>query len=556
MNIAADTAPAGIRRLMDIADTELRWRVLRLLNLFRTIWAGLFAVLFYQEATSLFGSSHPLVYEITALSYFAFGVISSFTIQGRKPGLAVQIYLHLVVDLAAIITVTHASGGQLSGISSILFVVVGAGSVLMPGRIAVLYAAIATIAVLLEQFLAHLEGLTESSLYMAAGLTGAILFGTAFIGARVMRRFRESEALAVRRGLDLQNLSLVNDHIIQHMKTGVVVIDGNGVIRQVNHRAAKLLNLPVQARDARVDDSPRLTELLQHWEKHPGDDIPSIADSDGNVFLPRIQLIREHRRNGLMLMLEDAQIAAAQVQQMKLAALGRLTASIAHEIRNPIGAISHANQLLAESDALNTDERRFTEIINTQSGRVNEIIENVLQLGRRQEVQPEQLEITSWLRDFLMEYCDTHDIPLDAVDIDAGAEDQFIRIDPGHLRQILINLLDNARIHARRGGNGELAILRISHTSDNENGNDRNGDGRNGNRTWLDVCDFGSGVPDEIANRIFEPFYTHSRSGTGLGLFIARELCECNHATLNYGQDGEGRSCFRITFQDDPSWLI
>ena len=543
MKQPGETSSSSLFALVSIADSELRWRVLRLLNLFRTIWAGLFTVLFYQDATTIFGSAHPLAYEITAFAYFVVGILSSFTIQARRPALPVQIYLQLFIDLAAVIILTHASGGQLSGLGSILFVVVAAGSILMPGRIAVLYAAIATITVLMEQFVAHLEGLTEASGYTSAGITGFILLGTAVLGARVARRYRESEALAVRRGLDLQNLSLVNDHIIQHMKTGVVVIDANGVIRQLNRPAARLLQLSEKARNARVSDSPRLSEILEQWQNHPEDDIPSVANPDGQVFLPRIEPIRGNQRNGLMLLLEDAQIAAEQVQQMKLAALGRLTASIAHEIRNPIGAISHANQLLAESDNLDNDDRRFAEIIAKQSRRVNGIIENILQLGRRPEMHPEQLEITSWLREFLMEYCDSHEIPLDAVEIDATAEDRMVRIDPNHLRQILVNLLDNARLHAGKGPDGELAILRLSQDS-------------NRGRAWLDVVDFGPGVPDKIVNRIFEPFYTHSRGGTGLGLFIARELCECNHATLNYGQDGDGRSCFRITFQDDSSWLI
>lgn len=543
MSNQRESSPQGIFALVDIADSELRWRVLRLLNLFRTIWAGLFAVLFYQDASTLFGSAHPAVYELTALGYFAFSVLSSFTIQARRPRLPLQIYLHLFVDLAAVITLTHASGGQLSGLASMLFVVVAAGSVLIPGRLAVLYAAIATIMVLMEQFLAHLEGLTEASGYTSAGITGAILFSTALIGARIARRYRESEALAVRRGLDLQNLSLVNDHIIQHMKTGVVVIDGEGVVRQVNRPAAQLLDIPQRPKGARVVDSPKLQDIIRQWENNQDDAIPSIADRDGRVYLPRIQEIREDRRNGLMLLLEDAQIAAEQVQQMKLAALGRLTASIAHEIRNPIGAISHANQLLAEADSLGDDDRRFVDIIDKQAQRVNEIVQNVLQLGRRQELHPEQLEITGWLRDFLMEYCDTRDVPLDAVDIDASAEDQMVRMDPGHLRQTLVNLLDNARMHAGTNDKGELAVLRVTHNADRS-------------QTWLDVVDFGPGVPEDIVNRIFEPFYTHSRSGTGLGLFIARELCECNHASLNYGQDGDGHSCFRITFQDESSWLI
>lgn len=532
----------GRARLRESGGLELRWRVLRLLNLFRVIAAGVFTLLYFQEGPQPFGSELPRIYLTAGIIYFGVALIASFTLRSRWPSLQWQTYIQLLADVILITLMTHASGGQASGIASLLFISVAAGSILMGRRGALAFAALATLALLAEQFFSQLAGATSAYGYTNSGLMGAIFFASAIVGSWIAERFQESEALATRRGVDLANLSQVNNLIIQNLRTGVVVLDEDNHIRQINAAAMRYLDVPGNAKGRSMDASPALRELVEHWRSSRNETARNLRGPDGTLFLPTIQTLNGHRDGSLMIFLEDGETAADEVQQMKLAALGRLTASIAHEIRNPIGAISHAGQLLEESAGLDADDQRFLAIIREQSGRVNEIVQNILQLGRRERVQPERLEITSWLRDFVMECCDTQDIPLEAVDLDTTGDEVFIRIDPGHLRQILLNLVENARRHAGFNEQGELAKLRLSQTA-------------SGSTTWLDVVDFGPGIPDDIVTRIFEPFYTHSRTGTGLGLFIARELCECNHASLKYGQDGDGRSCFRIRFQDEHAWL-
>lgn len=522
-------------------DQEMRWRVLRLLNLFRAIAAGVFTLMFFQETRHLLGSEYPQLYLYTGVAYFGLALVASFTLQARKPPLFWQTVFQLLADLVAIILLAHASGGQSSGLPNLLFVVVAAGSVLLDRRLALLYAALVSLTVLGEQFLAMLRGFADAYGYTRAGIMGAIFFATALVSSWVAERARESEALATRRGLDLANLSQVNNLIIQNLGSGVVVVDADDRIRQINAAAMRFLDLAghVIGRDAGI--SPPLRTVVGAWRKgatHSG----SLRGADGTLYIPQVQNIGDYRDGSLMIFLENAEKVAEEIQQMKLAALGRLTASIAHEVRNPIGAISHAGQLLEESQHIVEEDRRFLAIIRQQTKRVNEIVESILQLGRRDQFHPERLEITAWLRDFVMEYCDTHGLPLDAIELDTTGEDVYVRIDPGHLRQILLNLIENARQHAGVSDDGRLAILRLSRTL-------------GGGTIWLDVVDFGPGIDSSIVSRVFEPFYTHSRSGTGLGLFIARELCECNHATLKYGKDGDGRSCFRIRFQDEPAWL-
>ncbi|MBW3567170.1 MAG: ATPase [Proteobacteria bacterium] len=526
----------------DAGGTELRWRVLRLLNLFRTITAGVFTLLYFQEGAQPFGSQMPRVYLTAGIAYFGLALIASFTLRNRWPAQHWQTYLQLLGDVALVTLMTHASGGQASGLASLLFISVAAGSILMRRRGALAYAALATLALLGEQILSQLADVTGAYGYTNSGMMGAVFFATAIVGSWIAERFRESEALATRRGVDLANLSQVNNLIIQNLRTGVVVLDEGNHIRQINAAAMRYLDFPGTAKGRSMDASPPLRDLVKQWRSSREAGSANLRGPDGRLFIPTIQTLDGKRDGSLMIFLEDGETAAEEVQQMKLAALGRLTASIAHEIRNPIGAISHAGQLLEESAGLDSDDKRFLAIIREQSGRVNEIIENILQLGRRERVQPERLEITSWLRDFVMECCDTQGIEQDAIELDTTGDEVFVRIDPSQLRQILLNLVENAKLHAGYSARGELVRLRLSQSA-------------SGTTTWLDVADFGRGIPDDIVNRIFEPFYTHSRTGTGLGLFIARELCECNHASLKYGQDGDGRSCFRIRFQDENAWL-
>ncbi|HEX6928154.1 MAG TPA: HAMP domain-containing sensor histidine kinase [Gammaproteobacteria bacterium] len=542
MSTQTDTALTVRPVSAEFATNELRWRVLRLLNLFRAIAAGVFTLLFFQDGSQPFGSQYPQLYLVTGIAYFGLALIASFTLRARWPSQPWQTYGQLFGDVAAVALMTHASGGQTSGLASLLFITVAAGSILMRQRGALAYAALATLALLGEQMLSQLAGVTGAYGYTNSGIMGAIFFATAVVGGWIAERFRESEALATRRGVDLANLSQVNNLVIQNLRTGVVVLDEENRIRQINAAAMRYLDLSGTRKGQSIDVSPALSEVVERWRSANENMRGNFRGPDGTLFIPTIQTLNGHRDGSLMIFLEDGETATEEIQQMKLAALGRLTASIAHEIRNPIGAISHAGQLLEESGGLDADDKRFLNIIREQSGRVNEIIENILQLGRRERVQPERLEITSWLRDFVMECCDTQNIALDAIELDTTGEEVYVRVDPGHLRQILLNLVQNARIHAGFNASGELVKLRLTQSA-------------TGSTAWLDVVDFGRGVPSDIVDRVFEPFYTHSRTGTGLGLFIARELCECNHASLKYGQDGDGRSCFRIRFQDENAWL-
>ena len=226
----------------------------------------------------------------------------------------------------------------------------------------------------------------------------------------------------------------------------------------------------------------------------------------------------------------------ARVQQSKLASLGRLSASIAHEIRNPVGAMSHAGQLLAESEALTHDDLRLTEIIRTNSERVSHIIDNVLQLSRRESSRPELLALGPWLNEFANEFSRTLELREGEISVLGVPDDLAVRMDPSHLRQILWNLCDNAVKYASEAG-GILVELQAGRTSQN-------------GRPYLEVLDRGHGVDPATIDKIFEPFFTDKHGGTGLGLYISKELCELNRAVLSARPRTGGGSVFRIVFAD------
>jgi two-component system sensor histidine kinase PilS (NtrC family) len=238
--------------------------------------------------------------------------------------------------------------------------------------------------------------------------------------------------------------------------------------------------------------------------------------------------------------LEDASLMNERVQQSKLASLGRLSASIAHEIRNPVGAMSHAAQLLGESAGLTEDDKRLTEIIETHSSRVSHIIDNVLQLSRRESSRPERLPLGPWLEDFAQEFMTTLELQEGELEIGNMPGNFEVRMDKSHLRQVLWNLCDNAVKYASETG-GILVELHADRLQ---------GKGR----PYVEVRDHGLGVDAATAEKMFEPFYTERSGGTGLGLYISRELCELNRATLLHLDRPGGGSIFRIVFADPDRW--
>ncbi|MDE1888430.1 MAG: ATPase [Gammaproteobacteria bacterium] len=527
------------------ATHALPWRLLRLLNVYHLLVAVLIIAVSATGSAALLGTLNPGLFLWTGIAYLVYALLTALSLYKRWPGYALQAQIQLMVDTIAVVILMHASGGPVSGLGVLLFVSIVANTVLMPWRVGMGYAAVATVLILADNTYLVLHGPATEAGYVQGALTGVVLFVAAISGAYLGRRLRESEALAVQRGVDLQNLAQLNEYIIHHMRTGVLVVDETGRVRLANEAA--LANFPRRSGlENRLSDlSPQLQQEIESWRTGGQERPKSFTTEDGKPVIPYFTRLAPARDAGTLIFLEDASEITERVRQMKLAALGRLTGSIAHEIRNPLAAISHANQLLAESAKLQSDDRRLTEIIAEHAKRMENMVETILQLSRREATRTQELELEHWLRDFVAEFRERHGLDGQAlaVRIDSGDEVR-VRVDPGHLYQIAWNLSENALRYGRpaKSFGGPLIEYRISPLNSPDS-------------TEFAIMDRGRGVPKDIAEHIFEPFYTSSPRGTGLGLFIARELCECNHARLVYEQRPEGGSCFRILFGPQQGWL-
>lgn len=511
------------------------WQPLRLLNLYRLVLGGsLVMLLGLGHELPPLGRADPRLFDWVSVAYMAFAVTAMAAIESKWPRFDIQVYIQTGLDIIFLTLLMHASGGIESGLGMLLVVSIAGASMLTEGRTAGLFAALATLAILSEQLYAHfVDGLRLTS-YPRGGLLGATIFATAVLAHVLARRIRESQALAVRRGIDLANMARLTEFVIQHLPDGVVVVDADQSIRLMNSAAWELLGRPSTSEQRTLASvSPELSRRLDDWRYGDFGEVEVVhSDTNDAQLLPRFVSIGSQPSAGIVIFLDDVTAANRQAQQLKLAALGRLTASIAHEVRNPLGAISHAGELLGESPDLQGTDRRCIEIILQQSRRVNTIIESVLALGRRGKSRAEQVRLKEWLDRFLEEFRSGMKPPPGSIACSVEPADMQIRFDPIQLHQVLWNLVRNGLQHADPDGPTVALEAR------------RGDDGR----AWLDVTDNGAPIPDEQQTKIFEPFFTTETSGTGLGLYIARELAQVNGARLEYLQDQDGKKRFRISF--------
>ena len=531
-----------------IDEPELGLRVLITLNAFRLLISTTLLVLFaIGTEPRFFGEAKPTLFAASAAGYLVFAILSAISLRQDWVPRRVLAVTQLTADIVAIVLLMHASGGISSGLGGLLVIFIGAGSLVLPMTASATLAALATFAILGEQAYAQVTSIGPVANYPAAGVLSGIIFAIALVTQPLARRIQATEAMARQFGVDLKNLSELNEYIVQHLRESIVVVDSADAVRLINSSAIQLLGsdgitpgTPLVAASQPLGDYVAAWRADNAMSSHP--ELTLItAGNNVRITAHLAPLGRGGRRDGpILVFLEDVSQLNARVQQSKLASLGRLSASIAHEIRNPVGAMSHAAQLLAESPGLNEDDRRLTEIMQTHSSRISHIIDNVLQLSRRETSRPERLAVKAWLDDFADEFTRTLELQEGEFTIGAIPDDLEVRMDRGHLRQVLWNLCDNAVKYASETG-GILVEIQ---------GGRMTGQGR----PYLEVLDCGLGVDATTADKIFEPFFTARSGGTGLGLYISRELCELNRATLLYLDRPGGGSIFRIVFSDPDRW--
>jgi len=522
----------------------LNWRVLGLLNLYRVLVPLVLLGLYALGGARGIGVNSPQLFIGTAVFYLCFGLGNVILVRRRLANVTLQTILQATVDLVVSTLLLHTWGGVSSGLGLLFLLPVGGLAFLLIPRTALFLAAVAAMAVLADTIWQQLNGHADITAYATAGLLGLVLFTIAASASFVASRMRESEDLVRQKDVDLANLAELSQYIVQHLRESLLVVDDADRIRLINESAAEILGDDHAVPGALTGEvSPRLLYSLTTWrQSEHGENSPSsfVAADGARVIQPHFAPLGGTIPGPTLIFLEDTSLMAERVQQGKLAALGRLSASIAHEIRNPVGAMSHAGQLLAESPKIGPDERRLTDIICKNSERVSTIINNVLQLSRREATNPTRLTLGDWISEFLEEFCETMQIAMAQIALQEDAGELEVRFDPSHLHQVVWNLCENAIKYGetRAGISVELKLGRLSPS----------------NRPFLEVADRGPGIEAHAVDRIFEPFFTGRKGGTGLGLFIARELCQLNRAILLYeARDGDG-SVFRIVFSDPQRW--
>lgn len=512
------------------------WRSLHYFNLCRLTVAGFLVVAYIQFGTVPFGENDPALFFLVSIFYTLFAVLAMVAIGLHWPRFNLSLSLQMSADVVFIIALLHASGGIRSGVGLLLVGSLAAAGMVRRGRLAMFHAALASIAVLLEHThrVMALGGDTRDFLH--AGLMSMVFFATAGLAYTSAKRLMVSENLAQKQSVDLANLSQVNQLVIRDMEDGVLVVDELGKIWQRNDQVVKLLGRPSRIRrDLSLNDYfPGLAVQLWHWRNHDGMVFPPLrAPATERQVLARFVPIGGNRLQGVVIFLEDASRMQTRAQQLKLAALGRLTANIAHEIRNPLSAISHATELLQEEDGQDAIHTRLLQIIHDNTLRLDRMVQDVLQLNRRDRAKAELIELINYLPMFIEQFCATDKVPPETFDL-ANAPlplKAFICFDLHHFNQVLWNLCRNAWRHGRK----QVGSIRMKVTIPGE-----------GNLVQLDILDDGQGVPEELRAQLFEPFFTTDSKGTGLGLYIARELCESNGANLDYVESWQGGQ-FRIS---------
>ena len=539
--VAETTLPAPSEPSSTLAggpeQVEHSARALRYFAIYRLILSGLFVVLVLtDQLPPPFGNYAPKLFAWSSFGYALLSLLVGTALFTRRLAFEGQVYLQIILDTVFITLLMHASGGIDSGLGVLLIVSIAAGSMLTAGRTAGLFASLATIALLLEQTYLLLTAPEQSVSYPQTGMLGAALFATAVLAHTLAQRTRESEALARQRGIDLANMAQLTDYIIQNMRTGIVVVDLDGRIRLMNGTARSRLGVKKSGVRHLNALSSELCEQLADWRAGKVASTRVFQTEEAaQPLLPRFMPIGDSRSGATLIFLEEADEASRQVQQLKLASLGRLTASIAHEIRNPLGAISHAGELLGESPQLEPADQRLVQIILEQSRRVNIIIENVLQLGRRGNAEPEQLALNPWLERFANEFRNTTNTDVKDLFLQLPDIPLTVRFDASHLHQVLWNLCQNGLRHTPAEVHPKVEIVAAV-------GND--------GAPIIDVRDHGPGIATDVLPHVFDPFFTTDPRGTGLGLYIARELTECNQAKLVYLPPADGGARFRLLFGD------
>jgi two-component system sensor histidine kinase PilS (NtrC family) len=504
---------------------EPSWRSFQYFNLYRLVLAALFflAIIFPHDWTTRLNLlPSPVLFGLTG-GYMAATVGGLLLATHWQHRFNQQLSAQMMVDIGVVSSLMYLAGGVSSGLSVLLLVSLAAASLVGRGRLVLFYAALATLAVLLIQTYGIVVRDFDQASIVQAGFISAGFFATAVLARMLGQRVMVNEDLARRRGVALDNQIRISQRVVERMQDGVLIVAQGGVVNRCNPVAKAMLGLPGEGPLVELAAQvPTLAAALQVWNDGGGEEGLHFCGADGRDLRARFE--RTASSDGeVLVFLEDVGRIKERAQQLKLASLGRLTASIAHEIRNPLSAIGHAGELLREERRVEMQER-LLRILNDNVIRLDRIVGDILELGRQSRADPELLRVDEFCAGFVEHFSATESLPPGIIVLETVAPLNLC-FDRSHLHQVLWNLVSNALRHSSRGP----AAVRIELGRPHSDG-----------RVELHVFDDGPGIPESVREQIFEPFFTTHTQGTGLGLFIARELCATNGASLELATSAAG----------------
>jgi len=510
------------------------WRPLQLFNGYRLALALTLALIpfYYSPSQYLLPDNYreiALAIGAVFVSLVGIGFFLSFI---WKRHFFIQLSLQVMFDAASIGALTFIYGGVQSSLGLVLLLSIAGASLVTQGKLALFYAAISSFAVLAAESLHLLLHKNAEANFLTAALLCVAFFAIAISVNRLGQRLIKNEELAHQRNIERNNQILINLQVMEHMQDGVLVVDSGGNILSLNIKAHEIL----QAKNSQQLEKifPELDKAYRTWKKTKSKapvilkQSVQVASADAPTpnnakeISARFISTRTSDETALIF-IEDMEHLRNEALQMKLASLGRLTANIAHEIRNPLAAISHATELLQE-EAKTSIQTRLVRIINDNSQRLDQIIQEILILGRRgsSEAEREKVMLALYLDRFISDFSLQTGLE-EGVLCAIVSEDAFIHFNPAQLQQVLWNIVSNALRYSTR----QQGAVRIEARQPDSG-------------VELHIIDDGPGIRHDLRDQIFEPFFTTSTRGTGLGLHIARELCEANRARLVLGLEGGG----------------
>ena len=509
-------------------------RELYFFALFRLLESGILGIVaFTPLGLTMAEIREPIVLKLASASYFLLALLLLWLSRESTVRLRRQAAVGLLFDIGVWGVALLAMDGGESGLAMFMIFNIGAGALILTPAASIGFAGFAALVLLGEYTFNRLIPGGVPRTAAEAVMFSVTYLGTALLCQQLRRQMHASEALASRRGEEVASLSEMNQLVIRRMRTGVLVVDGAHHIRLSNEAAWGLLGGVTHHKRELAQVSEALHMSLWAWRQGRGEVPKAMTFFEGGPeVLPRFVSLSQTDKL-FLIFLDDSRIYSGRAEELTLFTLGRLSASIAHEIRNPLAAISYSTQLLEESEGLTDADRRLLEIIHSQTTRMNGIVQNVLGLARQERSQVESVELVAFARSFVHEYAESHPLETDVLQAVHDGARVIGSVDPQHLHQVLIALVHNALTYGRTPGQPAQVTVAVSRDTSQ-------------NLPMIEVIDRGPGIPARVVEQIFTAFFTTSEHGTGLGLYVARQLCESNQCVLSYEPVPGGGSCFRI----------